>query len=88
MSVDQLETALQALPPEERRKFIHWLDEHRDELIDAADDLDLTEEQKAELLRRREEALAHPELLEPWDGTVERVRGQLNEIRRQKAQGR
>jgi recombinational DNA repair ATPase RecF len=78
MSVDQLESALQALPPEERRKFIHWLDEHRDELIDAADDLNLTEEQKAELLRRREEALAHPELLEPWDGTVERVRGQLN----------
>jgi recombinational DNA repair ATPase RecF len=73
-----LESALQALPPEERRKFIHWLDEHRDELIDAADDLNLTEEQKAELLRRREEALAHPELLEPWDGTVERVRGQLN----------
>jgi recombinational DNA repair ATPase RecF len=78
MSVDQLESALQALPPEERRKFIHWLDEHRDELIDAADDLNLTEEQKAELLRRREQALAHPELLEPWDGTVERVRGQLN----------
>jgi recombinational DNA repair ATPase RecF len=78
MSVDQLESALQALPPEERRKFIHWLDKHRDELIDAADDLNLTEEQKAELLRRREEALAHPELLEPWDGTVERVRGQLN----------
>jgi recombinational DNA repair ATPase RecF len=77
MSVDQLESALQALPPEERRKFIHWLDEHRDELIDAADDLNLTEEQKAELLRRREQALAHPELLEPWDGTVERVRGQL-----------
>jgi recombinational DNA repair ATPase RecF len=78
MSVDQLETALQALSPGERRKFINWLDEHRDELIDAVDDLNLTEEQKAELLRRREQALAHPELLEPWDGTVERVRGQLN----------
>lgn len=88
MSVDQLETALRALSPEERRTFIHWLDEHRDELIDAADDFSLTEEQKAELLRRRDEALAHPELLKPWDGTVERVRGQLDEIRRQKAQGR
>jgi hypothetical protein len=40
----------------------------------------------AEILRRREEALAHPELLEPWGDTTERLRAQLSEIRRQKAQ--
>jgi hypothetical protein len=36
---------------------------------------ELSEEQKAEVARRRELALAHPELLEPWDGTIKRVRG-------------
>jgi hypothetical protein len=38
----------------------------------------------AVILRRRDEALAHPELLEPWGDTTERLRGQLKEIRRQK----
>ncbi len=33
-------------------------------------------------------ALAHPELLEPWDGTIERVRAGLHEFRRQKASAR
>jgi hypothetical protein len=28
---------------------------------------ELSDEQKAEVVRRRELALAHPELLEPWD---------------------
>ena len=44
----------------------------------------LTEEQKAEVLRRRELAVAHPELLEPWDGAIERVRERLHEFRPQK----
>ena len=46
---------------------------------------DLNEEQMAEVVRRRDMALAHPELLEPWDGTIERVRARLNEVRRSKA---
>jgi hypothetical protein len=40
----------------------------------------------AEILRRRETALAHPELLEPWGDTTDRLRAQLDEIRRHKAQ--
>lgn len=52
----------------------------RGELLgDEADEL--PDEQKAELLRRRDLAIAHPELLEPWDGSIERVRARLNEFR-------
>ena len=43
---------------------------------------ELSDEQKAEVLRRRDLALANPELLEPWDGTIERVRARLHEFRR------
>ncbi len=35
-----------------------------------------------EVVRRRGLALAHPELLEPGDGTIERVRARLHEFRR------
>ena len=35
---------------------------------------ELSEQQEAEILRRRDQALAHPELLEPWDGAIERER--------------
>lgn len=40
---------------------------------------------QAEILRRREDALDHPDKLEPWQGTTERVRARLNKIRRQKS---
>ena len=49
---------------------------------------ELTEDQEAEVVRRRDLALAHPELLEPWDGTIDRVRERLHESRRQKAPAR
>jgi hypothetical protein len=42
----------------------------------------LADEQKAEILRRRDLAVAHPDLLEPWDGTIDRVRAKLHERRR------
>lgn len=61
-----------------------WFEENRRELLgDDSDELD--DEQSAEVLRRRDLAERHPELLEPWDGTIERVRTQLNEFRRPKA---
>jgi hypothetical protein len=41
-------------------------------------------EVQAEILRRHEEVLAHPEQLESWEGTTERVRALLHEIRHQK----
>jgi len=42
----------------------------------------ISPEVMAEILRRREMALEHPELLEPWGDTTERLRAQLNAIHR------
>jgi hypothetical protein len=85
MSVEQIEATLLKLPPAERAAFADWFYEHEDELLGSEE---IHPEVQAEIMRRRAEALAHPELLEPWEGTTERLREQLNEIRRQKAQAR
>jgi len=85
--LDKLEQAILDLKPEERQRLAVWFEENRRELL--GDDSDeISEEQEAEIIRRRELALAHPELLEPWDGTIERVRERLHEFRRQKASAR
>jgi putative addiction module component (TIGR02574 family) len=57
MSVEQIEASIRALPPAERAQFVEWFDDHRSELV--ADDV--SEAQKAELLRRRREYDEHPE---------------------------
>jgi hypothetical protein len=84
MSVEQLEQTVLSLSPDERRKFFDWLDEHEEEL--RGPDY-LHPEVKAEILRRRDAALARPEQLEPWEGTTERARARLHEIRNQKVKG-
>jgi hypothetical protein len=85
--LEQLERAILGLTSEERQRLAVWFEQNRRELL--GDDSDeLTEEQQAELMRRRDLALAHPQLLEPWDGTIERVRERLHEFRRQKASAR
>lgn len=84
MSVEQLEQSLLKLTPGERRQFVDWIVAHQAEILPSeADDID--PEVKAEILRRRDLADARPELLEPWEGTTERVRAKLHELRRQKA---
>jgi hypothetical protein len=89
MSLEQVESSILALKPEERKQFARWFEEHRDELIQSnAEDEELTPEQQSEILRRREQALAHPELLEPWEGTIDRVRQRLHEVRRQNTASR
>ncbi len=87
MSVEQIEATLLKLSPEERRRFADWFYRHEDELL-GEEEGKIHPEIKAEILRRREEALAHPERLEPWEGTADKLRSQLNEIRRKKAQSR
>lgn len=77
MSLEQLERAILGLTPEERQRLAVWFEENRRELVGDGSE-ELTEEQEAEIIRRRDLALAHPELLEPWDGTIERVRGRLH----------
>jgi len=84
VSVEQLESAILGLTPEERQRLASGFEENRRELLSDEPD-ELNDEQKTEVLRRRNLALANPELLEPWDGTIERVRARLNDFRRQKA---
>ena len=87
MSVEQIEHTLLQLPPEDRRRFVDWFYQHEDELIGTATE-DIRPEVKAEILRRRDEVMANPELMEAWDGTMDEARKRLNEIRRQKAESR
>ena len=56
------------------------------EQIETTDSGKICSEFKAKILRRREEALTHPERLEPWEGTADRLREKLHEIRRKKTQ--
>jgi hypothetical protein len=82
MSVEQIETSVLQLPPEDRRRFLNWLYEHEDELF-GNDDGEIHPEVQAEILRRREEALAHPEKLEAWESAFPRMKQRFNELRRQ-----
>jgi hypothetical protein len=84
--LEQLEKAILGLKPEERQRLAVWFEENRRELVGESDELN--EKQEAEIMRRRDFAVAHPELLEPWDGTIERVRERLHEFRHQKTSAR
>jgi hypothetical protein len=52
MSVEQLESAIKALPPEERKRFAGWFDDHRHELIQRQE---VEAGQQREVLLRRNE---------------------------------
>ncbi|HAO80324.1 MAG TPA: hypothetical protein DCQ92_15405 [Verrucomicrobia subdivision 3 bacterium] len=82
MSVEQIETSVLQLPQADRRRFLNWLYEHEDELL-GSDDGEIHPEVQAEILRRREEALAHPEKLEAWESAFPRMKQRFNELRRQ-----
>ena len=59
MSIEQVESAIREMPPEDRRRLLLWLDEHRYELFAGSDEV--TEAQKTEVLRRRQEYFDQPE---------------------------
>lgn len=80
MSVEQLEKTVLSLSHEERRRFLDRLYQHEDELLGPEDDID--PEVKAEILRRRQEAIAHPEKLEAWQIAFPRMKQRFNEERR------
>lgn len=67
MNIEQVEDAILALAPEERRQLLEWFDEHRHELFGAAESTELSEAQKAEVLRRRNDYVEHPERFIPMD---------------------
>lgn len=62
MSIEQVESAILQLTPEDRKRLLLWLDEHRHELFsNTFSGADVTEPQKSELLRRRQEYFEHHE---------------------------
>lgn len=81
MSLEQIESTLLTLSPEERRRFAQWFYQHEDRLVEPDDEI--TPEVEAELRRRMDEIRDHPELIQPWEGTIERARKRLHELRRQ-----
>jgi hypothetical protein len=82
MSVEQIETSVLQLPQADRRRFLNWFYEHEDELL-GSDDGEIHPEVQAEILRRREEALAHPEKLEAWESAFPKMKQRFHELRRQ-----
>ena len=63
MSVEQLESAIKALPPEERRQFAGWFDDHRYELIQRKE---VEAAQQREVLLRLNETDTNPGSLESF----------------------
>jgi hypothetical protein len=88
MSTEEIEDSLMKLPREERRRFAQWFYENENDILGPQADDTIHPAIQAEILRRRDETDAHPERLEPWDGTTERVRARLHELRHQSTQGR
>jgi len=64
MSVEQLESAIKALPPEERKRFAGWFDDHRHELIQRKE---VEAAQQQEVLLRLNETDTQPGTLEPFE---------------------
>jgi hypothetical protein len=90
MSVQELEQQVQAMPPEDLARFSQWFEAYLEQVLVGVSEEDdwqdnLTEEQKAELLRRVEFAKAHPEALEAWEGTTDFIRRRLHALRAQQA---
>ena len=90
MSVLELENQVLSLPPEELDRFSQWFDDYRRRAAPLPTDRedDLTPDQQAELRRRMAVAREHPELREPWEGTIDQLRQELDAYRAQKASGR
>lgn len=70
MSLAEIESKVLQLSEEERRQFARWFYAHEAEFLGAEesnDELELDEEVKAELMRRRREIQEHPETLATFD---------------------
>ncbi|MEI9959734.1 MAG: hypothetical protein WDM76_01000 [Limisphaerales bacterium] len=84
MSVEQIEATIESMPVNERRKFVHWFDQHRHELLPETETA-----QQAEVLARLAETDANPELLEPFEETdVERMFIEIADAHAQKTSAR
>ena len=94
VSVEQLEEQVQRLPPQELAHFVLWLDTYLGRTPPGDDEPEaesegLSEQEQAELLRRRAEILANPSLPQPVDDEYcERLKRELSDARAQRASGR
>lgn len=60
MSIEQIESEIRRLPPKDLAQFVTWFDAFLAGVPSLTDSDDLTEEEKNELRRRRDEILADP----------------------------
>jgi hypothetical protein len=65
MTIEQLGSKLMELPREARREFAHWFYEHELEILDPAEDDEISPQVKAEIVRRCEEIERNPSLAIP-----------------------
>ena len=77
MSVEQIEATIESMPVSERRKLVHWFDQHRHELLPEVETA-----QRAEVLARLAETDANPALLESFEeADVEILMNAVNDVR-------
>ena len=69
MSLQELEIEISQLSPDELAEFSNWFQAFRQETLSVTSEAanDMTEAQKAELLRRKAEYLANPSVAKPWN---------------------
>ena len=67
MSVEQLESAILALPAADRHRLARWFEDHLHELIDLAEAQAAEAAQEREVRRRLAETEANPAQLQPFE---------------------
>lgn len=90
MSIEQLEQQIQRLPPQDLARLVGWLDGFLDRQPPQApaDSDDLSVDEQAKLLRRRDELLANPDLAQPMDDDYfEGLKRQLADARARQPSG-
>jgi hypothetical protein len=81
MRVEQLETTITEMSASERQRLVHWLDEHRHELMPESES-----DQQREVLARLAELDNDPAALEPFEeADLERMIHEAVYARTQKA---
>jgi hypothetical protein len=65
VTIEQLGSKLMELPRDERREFAQWFYKHELEILDPAEDDDISPQVKAEIVRRCDEIERNPSLAIP-----------------------